>query len=140
MNEKEYLASRLDDQIEWYGSNSKSNQNRFNRLKFIEIGAAALIPFISGMGDKVPYFQWTLGVLGVLVAVSASITSLLKYQENWIRYRTTAEQLKHEKLIYLTNTKPYDTDDRFNLLVERVESLISKENSSWAIVKRRVEK
>jgi hypothetical protein len=51
--------------------------------------------------------------------------------EKWIEYRTTTETLKHEKYLYFTNSLPYANDDTFVLLVERVERLISKENSRW---------
>ncbi|MEH6345019.1 MAG: DUF4231 domain-containing protein [Bermanella sp.] len=132
MTEKEYLEDRLESQLKWYSDKSSFNKTWFSRLRLLEIIAAALIPFLSGMADKINYSAWIIGGLGVLIAVSAAISSLLKFQENWIEYRTISEQLKHEKYIYLTDTKPYDSDNKFNLLVERVESLISKENSTWA--------
>ena len=34
--------------------------------------------------------------------------------------------------MYLTRTGVYDTESPFKLLVERVESIISKENVNWA--------
>ena len=132
MNEQEYLSERLENQIQWYGDKSKHNQNWFKRLRLAEIVSAALIPFLSGMGDKIPYGTWIVGGLGVLIAVAAATSSLFKYHENWIQYRTTVEQLKHEKFYYLADIKPYDTEDKFSVLVERIESLISKENSFWA--------
>ncbi len=131
MNEQEYLSERLENQIEWYGNKSKHNQIWFKRLRFSEIISAALIPFLSGMGDKIPYGTWIVGGLGVLIAVSAATSSLFKFHENWIQYRTTVEHLKHEKFYYLTGIKPYDTEDKFSVLVERIEGLISKENSLW---------
>ncbi len=139
MKEQEYLKNRLDDQLTWYSQKSRHNQSWFKGLRLLEIISAALIPFLSGMGDKIAYSQWLIGGLGVLIAVAAAITALFKYQENWIEYRTTAEQLKHEKYIYLANAKPYDTEDKFLLLVERIESLISKENSAWATMARKSE-
>jgi Protein of unknown function (DUF4231) len=50
---------------------------------------------------------------------------------HWIEYRATAESLKKEKFLFLTQTDPYDKDDAFHLLVERVEALLSKENTEW---------
>lgn len=137
MTEEEYLKERLDDQLEWYDKKSQYSQKLFKRLRLLEIIAAALIPFLSGMSEKITHYQWLVGGLGVLIAVSAATSSLFKYHENWIEYRTTAEQLKHEKYSYLTSTKPYDNDDRFSVLVQRIEGLISKENSSWATVTRK---
>jgi hypothetical protein len=31
----------------------------------------------------------------------------------------------------MTQTQPYDKDDAFHLLVQRVEALLSKESSEW---------
>lgn len=137
MKEDEYLQERLEDQLSWYDKKSQHNQKYFKRLRLLEIVSAALIPFLSGMTEKFSCLSWVIGGLGVIIAVSAAASSLFKYHENWIEYRTTAEQLKHEKYSYLTNIKPYDTEEKFSLLVERVEGLISKENSAWASVTRK---
>jgi hypothetical protein len=73
-----------------------------------------------------------IGALGVLVAVIASLLGLLHLQEHWIQYRATAESLKRRNFLFLTQTEPYDKDDAFHLLVQRVEALLSKENTDWA--------
>jgi hypothetical protein len=132
VNEEEYLKNRLDEQLAWYSKESKYNKICYKRLRLSEIVAAALIPLLSGAGDKITYNAWIIGVLGVLIAIAAAISSLSKFHENWIQYRTTLEQLKHEKYLFLTGVKPYNLEDKFPLLVERVEGLISKENSYWA--------
>jgi hypothetical protein len=137
MKEEEYLKDRLEHQLTWYSKKSQYNQKWFKRLRMVEIVSAAIIPFLSGMSDKIPYSLWLIGGLGVLIAVAAATSALFKFHENWIEYRTTTEQLKHEKYIYLTNTKPYDTEEKLGLLVERVEALISKENSAWAVTTKK---
>ncbi|HEY3129303.1 MAG TPA: DUF4231 domain-containing protein, partial [Acidobacteriota bacterium] len=72
-----------------------------------------------------------IGGLGVVVAVIASLLGLLHFQEHWLEYRATAESLKKEKFLFLTQTEPYDKNDAFHLLVQRVEALLSKENTGW---------
>ncbi len=57
--------------------------------------------------------------------------TLYKYKENWIKYRTTTESLKYERFLYLDKTEPYEGEDPFPLLVRRVASLISMENTEW---------
>ena len=57
------------------------------------------------------------------------------HKSYWVPHEvqmTTVEQLKHEKFLYLTDIKPYDSENKFPALVERIEGLISKENSSWS--------
>ena len=132
MTETEYVEQRLDGQIDWYSQKSAWNQSWYKWLRLTEIVCASLIPFLSGMGQQIPGGAWIIGTLGALIAVSAASGALFKFHENWIQYRTTSEQLKHERFLFLTGTKPYDDQDRFTVLVQRVENLISKENSSWA--------
>lgn len=133
MDEKEYIEQRLDDQISWYSKKSQCNQKWYKRLKAIEIGAAVSIPFfVSYITDTTPNVKIIVGVLGLAVALISGILALHKFQEIWIEYRTTTESLKHEKFLYLTRCDPYNIENSFCLLVERVESLISKENTKWA--------
>lgn len=132
MNEEEYLKDRLNDQIDWYDKKSQTNQKWFKRLRLLEIVVAAIIPFLAGIGTSVPYYSIIIGGLGVMIAVSAGLSALYKYHENWIEYRTTSETLKHEEYLYQTKCQPYDGDDAFCKLVQRVEGLISKENTQWS--------
>lgn len=130
--EEEYLKNRLQEQIAWYDKKSQANQKYFKRLRLLEIIAAAFIPFWAGVGINVPYYSVIIAGLGVIIAISAGGSALYKFHENWIEYRTTAETLKHEKFLYISNCSPYDQDNAFCKLVQRVEGLISKENSQWA--------
>jgi len=139
MEEEEYLKNRLDDQIDWYDRKSIQNQKTYKMLQLILIVSAASIPFISGYVDKLVYLQYLLGAIGVLIAAITAIISLYKFQETWTAYRTTCESLRHEKYLYLTKTNPYVGKNAFNLLVQRVEMLISKENSSWAEIMQKTE-
>jgi len=129
----DYLKNRLEDQINWYDHKSMKNQKMYKGFQLVSIITAALIPFITGyLSADTLGFKYIVGAMGVLVAILTAMTSLYKYQKNWIAYRTTCESLKHEKYLFNTGTRPYQGEDSFNLLVQRVEMLISKENSSWA--------
>lgn len=132
MNQEEYLQERIDDQINWYDRKSMQNQKWFKRLQVISIIAATTIPFISGyITETTTELKLAVGVLGLIVAAITAILGLYKFQENWLEYRTVCESLKHEKYLFLTKSEPYDSEDSFKFLVERVEGLISKENTKW---------
>jgi hypothetical protein len=128
---EEYIEQRLNNQIGWYDTKSSRNQAWFKRLRFTEVVAAAIIPFLSGFAGESMAIKIAIGALGVLVAVIASLLGLLRFQEHWITYRATAEALKTEKFLFLTQTPPYDKQDAFHLLVQRVEAMLSKENAEW---------
>lgn len=132
MNEEEYISSRVDNQIGWYDKKSQTAQCWFKWLRGIEILSAAAIPIIAGFAKEPFPVTLVVGLLGALIAVISSIVSLNQFQENWTEYRTTCESLKHEKFLFLTKAEPYHEEEPFRLFVQRVESLISKENSAWS--------
>ncbi len=133
MNDSEFIEQRVDDQINWYETKSAWNQRCFKRLRILEMICAASIPFVvTYIVDESNTLRVIAGVLGIVVAVISGVIGLYRFQENWEQYRTTSESLKHEKFLYLTNADPYDQDESFPLFVQRIERLISKENSSWS--------
>jgi hypothetical protein len=128
---------RLDDQIEWYDKRSMSNQRAFKWLKGIEIVGAALVPFAAGASAPAVI----TGALGVLVVVLEGVQQLNQYHHNWIIYRSTCENLKHEKFLYLAKAGPYAAvNDPQALLAERIESLISQEHAKWIAGREQVAK
>lgn len=136
MNSDEYLKNRLQEQIDWYDSKSLASQRIFKRLRGTEIVAAALIPFLSGIAISTPDFRLVgtvvVGVLGMTVTIIAGFLSLGQYQENWTKYRTTCESLVKEGMLFETRVEPYNGEDAFPLLVQRVETIVSKENTNWS--------
>lgn len=133
MDDNEYIAQRLEQQHKWYSSKSQHYQAWHKRLQIIQLVAATCIPFLSTYAtDETAWLRIVIGILGLGIAVIAGLLALYKFEEKWIKYRTTAESLKHEKYRYLTHTIPYDGEDAFALLVQRVESLISQENRDWS--------
>ena len=132
MDQATYLDERVQDQIDWYDRKSKINKNWFLTLRVIEIIVALLIPFASNfISDELPPIAHLVSFLGLVVAAIAGLLSLLKFQENWIEYRSTSEALKHEKYLFLTNSGSYQSEDSFNQFVSNIEALISKEHSKW---------
>ncbi len=130
MTSDEYLKDRVDDQIAWYDRKSGSNKMWFIILQITTLVAPASVPvfaiFSGGMWARV-----IVAVLGSATAITTGIVLLYQFREHWIEYRTTAESLKHEKYLYQTSTDPYVGDDSFSMFVERVEALVSQENTVW---------
>jgi hypothetical protein len=129
LSEDDYLAQRVDNQIAWYDARSSSAKRGYYWCRCVEIIGAAFIPFAAGF---LTCGKLVTALLGVIVAVAATFTSLFQFQQKWIEYRTTAESLKKERIHFLTRTAPYDGDDAYEALVQRFETLVSKENTNWA--------
>src|ERR1700693_3459887 len=129
------VFERLEDQIAWYDVKSRSNMRWYKRLKISEIASAAVIPMLAA--SAIPRAMIVTGALGVLVTLFEGLLQLNQFHENWIRYRSTCESLRHEKYIYLANAGPYPNVEKPRaLLAERIESLISQEHAKWATVQQ----
>jgi hypothetical protein len=132
MDEKVYFAERLENEIVWYEKKSRKNKRYYYFLRVIELVSAALIPLlINYLSGETALLKSTIEVLSIIIVISTGMLSLFQFHELWTEYRTNAESLKHEKYLYLSASRPYDKGDKFKLLVERVERLISIENSRW---------
>ena len=133
MTEQEYIKSRVDNQISWYSKKASTNKLLNLGTKSLIIAFSATIPLLAGVEFSAIAKNITLGVLGSLIAILSGLSGLLKFQEKWAEYRTTSETLKHEKILFQTNSGPYSEEvEAFKLLVTRIENLISKEHSAWS--------
>lgn len=131
-NINSYIENRLNSQIKWYSQKSHEEQIAYRRIQVIELILTALIPLLSGYTVEHPRIAFAVGVIGAIITVLEGTERLFRHHENWIRYRSTCEMLKHEKNLYLMNSSPYGTDStKEQLLVHNVETLLSAETSKW---------
>ncbi len=132
---QKYLKERYEDQINWYDKKSAWNQKLYRYFQWSIIILAAVTPVLVATGSETT--RWPAVIIAALVAIGTTILKTFKYQENWINYRTTCETLRKEIHFYRAGSGDYrDSDDREALFVERVESLISRENTMWLTTQR----
>ena len=135
---QKYLEKRYYGQIGWYDNKSLWNQKWYRRLQWGLIVFSALTPVLIAINWGLPTYQllrWVPLITSVLVAIVASALKTFKFQENWINYRTTCETLKKEIHFYEAGIGEYaNAEDKEALFVERVENLISRENTLWLSV------
>ena len=68
------IIGRLEDQISWYDTKSRSSMRWFKRLKITEIVSAAIIPFLAA--SRIPHATVATGVLGILITVFEGLLQL----------------------------------------------------------------
>jgi hypothetical protein len=128
---EQVTLDRVEDQIKFYERRSQSSQRRYKWLKGLVIVSAALIPVLTTYPD-IQGGPRIAGGLGILITLIESFLQLNRYQANWTSYRATAESLKHEKYLYLAKAGAYlEAHNPQALLAERVETLVSSENTNW---------
>lgn len=125
-----YLALRYQTQIRWYDQKAKRYKWFYNIFQWIIILTSAVVPVLISV---LPTEKNALVIiLSVILSIATTATKAFKLQENWINYRTITESLKKEQYYYEAKIDCYsDQIDHQALFIERVESLISRENSLW---------
>jgi hypothetical protein len=124
---------RLEDQLRWYDGKAKANQRWYQRLKIMQILLAAAIPVVAAFGAEADI----AGLLGALVVIVEALQQLFQLQQNWLRYRATAQSIESEKHLYLAAAGPYSDAPRPPaLLAKRLEELLSSEVSAWSTEQR----
>jgi len=135
---EDYIKSRYRKEISWYDNKAIWNHRAYQVFQWAAIILSASTAVLVVIGDGP--LKWFAVVIAVLVAISTAALKTFKYQENWISYRTTCETLRKEYHYYEAGIHGYeDVDDKEALFVDRVESLISRENTLWVITHDRDE-
>lgn len=127
---------RLEDQILWYSRRASASLRWFRILKIIELMAAAMIPFLATVpaSDLLSRPALVAGGLGVLIIVLESLQGLFQFQNNWMNYRSTCEELKREKHLWMARAGCYaGAEHPDQILAERIESVIYAEHGRWVI-------
>src|SRR5262249_48109325 len=119
--------------LQWYDRRSAESRRWYLRLKILSIVCAALVPIAALVPATAIVPQPVItAVLGMLVVVVEGVQQLIGFHDNWYRYRATAENLKHEKYLFLAGAGAYaDAPNPKRLIAERVEELVSSEQARW---------
>ena len=134
---EKYLKERYECQVRWYDKRSSRNKRYSHGFQWTAIIISASVPVLVTL---MPDFKWITIVLSIVLAVTTAALKTFKFEENWISYRTVAESLKKEKYYYDAGAIEYATaEDKKRLFVERVEALISSENTLWMAIQTKKE-
>jgi hypothetical protein len=126
----EYVNGRYKNQIDWYSGRASTNKNWYQSFQWGVIVLSASVPV---MVASIPEgYQWITIAISILLAIGTAALKTFKFQENWVNYRTISETLKKELHFYNAALDDYaNSEDAEAQFVERVESMISRENSLW---------
>lgn len=130
-----YLVERYRYEITWYNKRAAANKTYYYATKIYVIAVSVCIPAVISLAPL-----WLISILSASVALVEGFTSLGKFHENWMNYRTTCETLKKEEYYYFAGVDEYsDAVDKKALFVMRVERIISRENTLWISATENVE-
>ena len=132
-----YIKSRFEDQLQWYSKRASADKRAY-QIYQTGIGVlSAIVTVTVGIGlhyrDNV---AWPIASLiaSATVALLTGLQKTFRFRENWVEYRTTAEDLKKERHYHILRCGDYarhESPDQ--LFVERVEAMISQQNTRWNV-------
>ncbi|HUU75071.1 MAG TPA: DUF4231 domain-containing protein [Methanoregulaceae archaeon] len=124
---EDYLNSRFDPQLAWYGRKSAHYKKYSQTLNVVTLVGGILTPILGSGG----YRQATL-ITATIVAIGLAMLKYFKFEDQWYTYRTTVEELKREKIHFSYGVDVYAyAEEPEKLFIERSESLIGGEHLSW---------
>lgn len=135
MSIEDYLSQRWQSQYEYHRKSAARNKRAFQTLRLIEIILAAAIPFVNNIdSENLNESWWDLFVSfqAISITIIAGIMMLYKFHENWVDSRVITEQLKAEKVLFETQSGPYDREDAERRFIERIERILGNEVRDWS--------
>ena len=85
-----YINERLDDQIKWYDKKSSSNQRRFKRCKWAEMGLGGIIAVLTPAITACEFIKYIIATSSAGIVILVALHGLHNFHENWIEYRKTS--------------------------------------------------
>lgn len=131
MQEQQYLEERLEHQIKWYASESRKNKKWHLGLRLTTILLSTSLPFLTNYLSEFTQIKYVIAFIGVAISIVEGLQSLYKFNDNWILYRRVAENLKKERVFYLTKSGAYKQNGTLQYLVANAETLMGTENTTW---------
>jgi hypothetical protein len=126
----EYLAVRVDDQINWYTGSFNKYQKKADFWRFMALAGTCASLILGGISAIVSLSPW----IALLATVTASVTAFVKnqrYEAMIGLYQATAMRLQMLKDQWTDSGKTEaDTADR-DSLIQRCEETMSLENGAW---------
>lgn len=144
---EDYIEERLKKQKKWYEEKANENKKLFFNYQTVIIVLGATIPVIVALESVIkPLVEWggpITAVISAIIAVYAGLDKLKQPQPNWFNYRANEEMIKKEEWFYKYKAGIYrdlNEEEANNLLVERIENIISADIARMTSMKEKKEK
>lgn len=125
-----YTETRLDDQLKYYQTKCSKLRSEYYWLSGISIVVNAVIPILSMGIESAGVLRYIIAALSASVTVMSSILLLRKTKDTWIKYRSTYEKLKKEKVLFENSAGKYKTATEKEFILT-CEEIMEFEHDAW---------
>ena len=116
--------------MEYYHNKCTALRKEYYWLSGISIVINAVIPILSMGIESTGVLKYAIAALSASASVMSSILLLRKTKDTWIKYRSTYEKLKKEKVLFENSAGKYKmaTEKDFILACEEI---MESEHNAW---------
>jgi len=129
-----YANERISFNIKRYRAKSQMCRDTYLYTNLTGIILSAAVPIFINL-DLCKLYPT---IISFLVVALVTFEKVFHFRDRWKNYQTTEEALRREQYLAETNSAHYSklsNEDKFNLLVATVESIIQKERESTIVVR-----
>lgn len=127
--------------MKWYEKHANRSRSEFYLFQTVVVIVGAIIPIINVSMALDGMVRLLSSIFGGVIIFATGFLQLTKAYENWINYRNTAEQLKHEYQLFALEAGKYsdeelgmktlDRDLKERLFISNVELLFELEGKKF---------
>lgn len=139
MTEQEYLQSRVTAQRTYFSKKASKSKKYYYFVSIAKLVVSLVITVLSSAKSGASPISMIVSILSALIALTEGILLLYKFNENWIVYRLTSENLKKEEFLFKTRSGEYyniDDSQAYNYFVQNIEAIIQSSNKQWESIYR----
>lgn len=139
--EHESIRTRVYDLLLWYIRGANRCRLWYYFFKTITIVLPALIMVVTSSGSGLAIWAdevWgstanlAVAVLSGLTGVASGLLVLTRCEENFLRYRRTADKIKGELTQYLVGAGHYrEANTRNQRFIVALEGIVAREGEGW---------
>lgn len=129
----EVIKDRVVYLLKWYSKKATWDKRLYFFCACVSVIAPASITLINSCFKQ--YSNCLIPFISTFATIVAGILALTRWQEGWLRYRKTAEQIKSEtsKFLLEMDHASHDTkNDIEKKFLDKLEDISSDENMEWA--------
>ena len=133
---KDYIITRVIDQIDWYDKKSIDKQNMYKHLSVLSIILNGVIPVVVLLSDYGMVIKVFIAALSSAAGILNTVIVLCNYKELWVQYRSNCEALKSILYRFFLRSGEFEgldlnSPNLHSTLVTCCENLMTKEFQTW---------
>ena len=133
----EIIRDRIVYLLEWYSKKATWDKRLYLFCASISVIAPATITLINSCFKQ--YANCLIPIISTFASIVAGILALTRWQEGWIRYRSTTEKIKSNVNLFLQDVQ-YASSGTIKYIekdfLKEVEDICNDENIEWSKEKK----